>query len=144
MQGVASWTNNRWAPLIITSILFGLTHLFNSEISEYGFIYMMPQYLMFGLVFGLITILDDGIESAVGVHSAYNIFGSIFITFEGSSLPTSALLQKIQFNSPLVWIAIWAGVIFIMGKKYNWNYSLLKGKILETSSIKIPETTDEN
>ena len=71
---------NRWFPLIMTSILFGLMHGLNPEVKEFGLLTMMPQYILFGLIFGIITILDDGIEAAMGAHAANNIFLCIMVT----------------------------------------------------------------
>ena len=74
MQGFAAIVRFRWFPLIMTSLLFGLMHAFNPEVKEFGFFTMMPQYIVFGLIFGIITILDDGIEASMGAHTANNIF----------------------------------------------------------------------
>jgi membrane protease YdiL (CAAX protease family) len=61
-QGVASWTKSRWWAFIIPTVLFALLHSANPEIKEYGFGVMMAQYLFMGLMLGIMSILDDGIE----------------------------------------------------------------------------------
>ncbi|MBS0011947.1 MAG: CPBP family intramembrane metalloprotease, partial [Bacteroidales bacterium] len=61
MQGAGAWFKNKWLPLLITSLLFGLMHSFNPEIRDFGFWVMIPQYITFGLVFGFVTIVDNGI-----------------------------------------------------------------------------------
>ena len=71
-QGVARWTKSRWWALIIPSVLFALMHIANPEVKEYGFWLSMPQYLIMGLMLGLISILDDGIELALGIHFINN------------------------------------------------------------------------
>ena len=60
MQGFAFLARNRWFPLLITSVLFGLMHAFNPEVKDFGFFAMMSQYILFGLIFGVVTLLDDG------------------------------------------------------------------------------------
>lgn len=94
MQGAGAWFRNKWMPLIITSLFFGLMHAANPEIREYGFWTMMPQYIVYGLVFGLITIIDNGIEIAMGAHAANNIFLSVFVTQKSSALQTAALYEQ--------------------------------------------------
>ncbi|MBS0011764.1 MAG: CPBP family intramembrane metalloprotease, partial [Bacteroidales bacterium] len=94
MQGAGAWFKNKWLPLLITSLLFGLMHSFNPEIREFGFWVMIPQYITFGLVFGFVTIVDNGIEIAMGAHAANNIFLSIFITQKSSALQTPALYEQ--------------------------------------------------
>jgi membrane protease YdiL (CAAX protease family) len=131
-QGIAAWTRNRLLVLIIPSFVFGLMHAFNPEVSEYGFWAIMPQYWLFGLLFGLTTLLDDGIEVAMGAHAANNIFSSIVVTTKSSVLQTSALFIQNDVNvlkETLAFIA--AGVLFllILGKKYNWNYAILRKRV---------------
>jgi membrane protease YdiL (CAAX protease family) len=98
MQGFATIVRNRFFPLIMTSLFFGLLHSFNPEVDEFGFLTMMPQYVMFGLIFGIITILDDGIEASMGAHSANNIFLVIFVTHKSSALQTPALYEQLKVH----------------------------------------------
>ncbi|MEZ5032292.1 MAG: hypothetical protein R2787_12895 [Saprospiraceae bacterium] len=39
----------------------------------------------------LLTVMDDGLELASGVHTATNLFGSLVITFDGGSVPCKLL-----------------------------------------------------
>lgn len=96
MQGAGAWFRNKWMPLIITSLFFGLMHSFNPEIKEFGFWVMIPQYVTYGLVFGLITIIDNGIEIAMGAHAANNVFLSIFVTQKSAALQTPAIFEQQQ------------------------------------------------
>ena len=94
MQGFAVILRNRWFPLVMTSVLFGLMHAFNPEVEEFGFFTMMPQYILFGLIFGIVTILDDGIEAAIGAHAANNVFLCIMVTHKSSALQTPAVYEQ--------------------------------------------------
>lgn len=80
-QGIARWTKSRWWALIIPSLLFALMHYFNPEVKEFGFWLTMPSYLIMGLMLGLISILDDGIELALGIHFINNMLGSVLLVF---------------------------------------------------------------
>ena len=97
MQGFTAVMKNRWFPLVMTSLMFALMHSFNPEVKEFGFFTMMPQYIVFGLIFGVITILDDGIEAAMGAHAANNIFLCIMVTNKSSALQTPALYVQQQY-----------------------------------------------
>ena len=46
------------------------------------------------MIFGIITILDDGIEAAMGAHTANNIFLCIMVTNKSSALQTPALYEQ--------------------------------------------------
>lgn len=131
-QGVAAWTRNRWLVIILPSVLFGMMHILNPEVKEYGFWLTMPQYIFFGLVFGIVTVLDDGIETAMGAHAANNIFMSVFVTSKASVLQTPALLEQQQV-SPLkeliVLIVVGITFITILGYKYKWKFATVNQKV---------------
>jgi uncharacterized protein len=133
MQGFTVIAKNRWIPLIMTSLLFGLLHAFNPEVDKYGFFTMIPQYIVFGLIFGIVTILDDGIEASMGAHAANNIFLCIMVTNESSALQTSALLNQSNIHPWTEFAAlICTGIIFILVLKriFRWgSMSLIFEKI---------------
>lgn len=141
MQGFAALLKNRWFPLIMTSILFGLMHAFNPEVKEYGFLTMMPQYIIFGLIFGIVTILDDGIEASMGAHTANNAFLCIMVTNKSSALQTPALFEQ-QTIFPWTEFAglIISGIVFIIILKiiFRWNdFSVLFGKVIVVKAEKV-------
>jgi membrane protease YdiL (CAAX protease family) len=133
MQGFAALVKNRWFPLIMTSVLFGLLHGLNPEVKEFGFFTMMPQYIVFGLIFGIITILDDGIEAAMGAHAANNIFLCIMVTSESSALQTPAVYVQNTIHPWMEFVALLVtGIIFISILKiiFKWDtFSILFKKI---------------
>jgi membrane protease YdiL (CAAX protease family) len=133
MQGFAAMFRNRWFPLLMTSVMFGLMHAFNPEVKEYGFFTMIPQYIIFGLIFGVITILDDGIEAAMGAHTANNVFLCIMVTNKSSALQTPALYEQ-QNISPWTEFAalLVIGIVFVLILKrvFKWDsFSVLFKKI---------------
>jgi len=133
MQGFTAVVRNRWFPLIMTSVLFGLLHSFNPEVEQFGFLTMIPQYIVFGLIFGTVTIFDDGIEAAMGAHSANNIFLCIMVTNESSALQTPALYQQHAIQ-PWTEFAglILSGIIFILILKmiFKWDMAVLFNRIV--------------
>lgn len=137
MQGFAVMLRNRWFPLIMTSVLFGLMHAYNPEVEEFGFFTMMPQYVLFGLIFGIITILDDGIEASMGAHAANNIFLVIMVTNKASALKSPALYEQkniypwTEFTGLLI-----SGIIFIiiLNIIFKWkDFSIIFRKVQKLS-----------
>jgi membrane protease YdiL (CAAX protease family) len=133
MQGFAALLKNRWFPLVMTSILFGLMHSFNPEVKEFGFLTMMAQYILFGLIFGIITIMDDGIEVAMGAHTANNIFICIMLTNKSAALQTPALFEQhniypwTEFAGLIVTGLVF---IYILSGIFHWkDFSTLFDKI---------------
>ena len=142
MQGFTALVKNRWFPLIMTSILFGLLHAFNPEVKEYGFLIMMPQYVLFGLIFGLSTVLDDGIEAAMGAHTANNIFVCIMVTQESSALQTDALFEQHNIYPWADFLGLLVtGIVFLLILKviFKWDdLSVIFGKVRAKEEVQTP------
>jgi len=131
-QGVAARTRSRLLAILLPGLLFGLLHSFNPEIKEYGFMLAMSQYVFFGLLFGLIAVLDDGIELPIGMHAANNIFASLLITHKSSALQTDAVFEQLNINpikDTLSLIVIGAIAVVYFGYKYKWDFRVLTKKI---------------
>jgi CAAX protease family protein len=124
MQGFTVLARNRWVPVVVTSVIFGLMHSLNPEVKEYGFLTMIPQYVFFGLAFAVLTMMDDGIELAVGAHVANNAFLSVFITQKDSALQTPAMYEQMEIYP---WqdfaglVAMSLVFILIMALVFRWK-----------------------
>lgn len=128
----------------MTSLLFGLLHAFNPEVKEFGFLTMMPQYILFGLIFGVITIMDDGIEASMGAHTANNVFLCVMVTNKSSALQTPALFEQ-QNILPWTELAglILTGIVFIIILKiiFRWkDFSVIFRKV---NIIKVVQAVKE-
>jgi len=127
MQGLGVLFKNKWAPLFLTSIGFGLLHGLNPEVDKLGPV-MMIFYIGTGLVLGIMTLMDDGLELALGFHAANNMFTALLVTSDWSALQTDALLTytadpaKIAFTeiaAPV--LIVYPILLFILSKKYGWK-----------------------
>ena len=143
MQGFAVLARNRWVPIVVTSVLFGLMHSLNPEVKEFGFLTMMPQYIFFGMVFAVLTMLDDGIEIAIGAHAANNAFLSVFLTHKDSALQTTAMYEQIEihpwseFGGLVVMSVIFVAIMAII---FRWkDISKLYARI---SMPDVPDVSD--
>ena len=123
MQGISFFAKNKWLPILLSSIFFGFVHGTNPEVAKYGFWTMQMYYIVAGLFLALITVLDDGLELALGVHAATNIFGATLFTYEGSVLQTDSLFIS---NEVKPWLMISGFIIgasifiFVCFKRYAW------------------------
>ncbi len=145
-QGVGNLFRNRLLVIIIPSIGFALLHGFNPEIEKYGFWVMMPQYFTIGATFALISVLDDGIELAMGAHAINNIFSSVMLNYEGSALTTdAAFLQKnIDPQYELIGLVLMSTIIcFGLGKYSKWDWSLLTKRIEGSTPEHVDEETTD-
>ena len=127
MQGFGVLFKNKWAPLVITSVAFGLLHLFNPEIEKMGY-FVMVYYIGTGFFLGIITLMDEGLELALGFHAANNMFIALLVTSDWSALQTHAILKDVTDPSEGVLTQVLTQVfvfypilLFILAKKYKWT-----------------------
>lgn len=138
MQGTGLLFKYRWIPFVLTSMIFGLMHASNPEVEAFGMWVALPQYILMGLILGYITVKDDGLELAIGMHAANNIVSAISVTSAASAIQTPALFRD---NSPEAshidtLTMLIAGVIFIIicNRKYHFMRKInLWGKIDKTA-----------
>ncbi|WP_456458554.1 CPBP family intramembrane glutamic endopeptidase [Reichenbachiella sp.] len=134
-QGIAGLTKSRWIAVLVPGLVFALLHAFNPEVEAHGFWVVMPQYVTFGLLFGLIAILDDGIELAIGAHAANNVFLALFLTNKDSVLQTPAVFEQLEVNpmrDTITLVVLSAVFFFVLMKKYDWDISLFVNKLPST------------
>jgi uncharacterized protein len=124
MQGISLIAPFRWIPLLLTSTAFGLLHMMNEEVSAFGVGSTMTYYIGTGLFLGIITLMDDSLELALGVHAATNIYSSLFVTFEAASLQTPAVFEMKSVNMTEMLVAFFATAAvytWIVAKKHGWG-----------------------
>ncbi|OYQ41570.1 CPBP family intramembrane glutamic endopeptidase [Flavobacterium aurantiibacter] len=125
MQGFATLFKNRWLPWIFTSVIFGGLHFFNPEVDKIGPVIMF-YYIGTGLFLGLITLMDEGTELALGFHAANNLCTALLVTADWTAFQTHSIFKDLSEPSagfeifvPLV--IIFPILTFIFAKKYKWK-----------------------
>lgn len=96
-QGLGKYIRNPWIVFFITSALFASLHLGNPEAAEgaaSGKLFTtMSGYFMFGMFACVLTYIDGGLESAIGVHAANNLYASVLLGYDNSALPTPTVFK---------------------------------------------------
>ncbi len=133
LQGFVRIFQNRWAPLILTALLFGGFHYLNPVADAFGIQITVSKYIWFGLFFGLCTLMDDGIELALGIHTVNSIFMTMLFTRESTVIQTPALFN-ITGYSPMIelvgLIILSLLFIFIAKRRFTWpGWNLLLAKV---------------
>lgn len=140
MQQIGIIAKNRWFPLLISSVMFGIFHSANPEVATMGY-GIMVFYIGTGFFLGIMTLMDESLELALGFHLGNNLMAAILVTTDFAALKTDAIFKYSGVEEPndlliemLVSIAIvYPIILFIFAKRYNWNdwKSKLAGKILK-------------
>ncbi len=128
MQHVGILVKNKWFPLIFTSILFGIAHSANPEVGAIGFWEMMIFYVGTGLLLGIMTLMDDGLELALGFHLGNNLLASLLVTADWTALQTDAIFKStadpsMSMLSELLVpvLVIYPIMLLILSKRYGWK-----------------------
>lgn len=128
MQGLYNLIKNKWAVMILTSVLFMIVHGTNPEIKTFGLGVMLSYYFFAGLFLALVTVLDNRLELALGIHAAMNFYGAVFVGYSGGVLQTDSMLKSTEMNATLMLIIflVMAALFLLIGlKKYSWKTSQL-------------------
>jgi len=136
MQGLGIIFRNRWVPLLVTSAIFGLAHMANPEVEKLG-PGIMVFYIGTGLFFGIITLMDEGMELALGFHAANNLVTALLVTADWTAFQTDSILKDVS-EPGLSWDAyipifiIFPLLLYFFGRKYGWTNwkERLTGRVL--------------
>lgn len=124
MQGIGLWARNRWVPLLATSLLFGVLHGSNPEVAKMGSILILV-YILTGFFLGIITLMDDGLELAIGFHAANNLVIALLVTADWTAFQTHSLFKDVAEPQLAFYLMappiIYAIILFVFSKKYGWT-----------------------
>lgn len=129
LQGLSLLFKNGITPLILTSMLFATAHMTNPEVKEYGAPIMFTYYACFALFMGGISLLDEGLELAFGIHLANNLVSSILISTPTSVIKTYSVFEASKgdaYSEMLLWCVMSLLTFVIFWMRYKWkNFSLI-------------------
>lgn len=94
-QGLTHVFKSKWIAFALTSFAFMALHLSNPEALEGAASGSLPivmsGYFFFGFAMCLIVWIDDGLETAIGIHAGNNCFAAVIMNYENSVLPTPSI-----------------------------------------------------
>lgn len=126
MQGIGGFFKSRFLALFITSVLFGLLHIANPEIGKIGYI-LLVTYIGTGFLLGIMTLMDEGIELALGFHAANNLITALLVTTDWTAFQTNSILisiaePEVGFEIFIPVFVIYPIYLLIFAKKYKWSH----------------------
>jgi uncharacterized protein len=129
LQGLSLVFRNGIIPLLVTTALFATAHMGNPEVRKHGAAIMLTYYCSTALFFGAVTLIDEGIELAYGLHFANNIVSALLVTSPNSVIKPYAIFET-PTEEPGAEILIWSVMaviaFFIFRWRYRWkNFRLL-------------------
>ena len=124
MQGFSVFFKSRLLPLLTTSIIFGFLHILNPEIQKIGY-GLLIYYVGTGLFFGIVTLMDEGVELSSGFHVSNNLVASLLVTADWTAFETYSIFKfvgnpNLSKEVFLYVFIIYPAIIFLLSKKYKW------------------------
>lgn len=125
MQGIGLMAKNRWLPLIVTSSLFGLMHIANPEVEKLG-LGIMIYYIGTGFFLGILTLMDEGLELALGFHAANNLITALLVTADWTAFQTNSIFKDVS-EPVLGWdvlipvFLVYPLLLIYFSRKYGWT-----------------------
>lgn len=139
LQGLGSVSGNRWLPLLVVSVLFALMYASHPEMVAAGFYPMLLRYLSYALFLGILTLMDDGTELAIGFDAANRLVAQSFFSSPDGFFQPDSIFQMTEVGTGDADYALILGqtlliivlFLWICHKKYQWNgwREKLSGKI---------------
>ncbi|MCG2420321.1 CPBP family intramembrane metalloprotease [Aequorivita sp. F47161] len=125
MQGIGVLSKNKWLPLIITSVIFGVLHLANPEVEKLGNVIMI-YYIGTGFFLGIITLMDEGMELALGFHAGNNLIAVLLVTADWTVFKSNSVLKDISepsagFDVLAPVLILYPIFLLIMAYRYKWK-----------------------
>jgi hypothetical protein len=93
---------------------------------------LLAYYIGTGLFFGIMSLMDEGIELAIGFHVANNLITALLVTADWTAFQTESLFKDVSNPSLLPELILFLVFIYpltlvLLAKKYrwgNWAYKL--------------------
>jgi membrane protease YdiL (CAAX protease family) len=99
LQWMGLRLQNQWLLSLLNGVLFLLPHLANPEMATRSILIGLGYFVM-GFFLTLITLQDHGIELALGMHAANNLFAALFANYTVTALPSPSLFT-VQVLDPV-------------------------------------------
>lgn len=143
MQGFGTVFKSRAVALILTSVLFGALHFGNPEVGMLGN-QALIVYIGTGFLLGIMTLMDDGLELAIGFHAGNNLLTALLLTADWTAFQTYSVLRYTGEPSLVsdVYIPvfiIYPILILIFARIYKWKNwkTKLFGKVKKEIPAKV-------
>lgn len=122
-QGLGLKIKSPIIVILISSLIFSLGHVFNGGFEPIFMISNVLVTFIFGMIFSISTLVDNGIEFATGAHFANNLFAFLILSSEGSIGEFGTLISSsvsdptLDLISSVISILILGLVLFLYKKQ---------------------------
>jgi hypothetical protein len=134
LQGFNLLLKRPWLSALLSSLIFMLLHTANPEMGA-GPLLMALNYFVMGLFLALVTLKDNRLELAIGIHVANNMFSALFTNYVNSAAPTPSLFTVNTLDT------VYSLISFLVIGALFYALFFLRRKPLSQASGEAPETS---
>jgi membrane protease YdiL (CAAX protease family) len=121
MQGFGLLSKKPIVPILVTSIIFGIGHISNGTNMTLS-VFPLIETIIIGIMLATITLGEDGIETAIGIHIINNLYAVLIVSASGGifgDLPSILTTSSDPYSDIIVTIiaAVIAIIIIFWNKK---------------------------
>ncbi len=148
-QPLKRFFSRKFTPLYVTSMIFGMLHFFNPEVDQLGPLIMI-YYIGTGVFLGLMTLMDEGMELALGFHAGNNLIAALLVTADWTAFQTHSIFKDVS-DPTMSWyvllpvLVIYPIFLLLMAWRYKWKNwgNRLAGRIQAPPNDSIVEIGNE-
>ena len=87
---------------------------------------IMLYYIGTGLFLGVITLMDEGLELALGFHAGNNLVGALLVTADWTAFQTHSIFKDVSdpstgLDTMLPVFVIYPLFLWLMARQYGWS-----------------------
>ena len=110
LQWMGLRLKNIWLLSLLNGALFFLPHVANPEMANNS-VFVGLGYFVMGFFCALITLQDQGIELALSLHAANNLFAVLFANYDVTALPSPSLFTVQDLDPVYSLISLVVGML---------------------------------
>lgn len=137
VQGASRIWTNRIFLALVSAVSFTVPHLLNPEVSAGGWLTVFINYFLVpGLIWTVVSLIDGTTELAIGAHFANNIVGFLALDAPGTAVSTPALFTLSAFHptfvafASLVVVPVFLAIVYGVFKRKAQARSKADGGVL--------------
>lgn len=120
VQGASLVWANRVFLALVAAVVFTLPHLANPEVDAGGWLTVFVNYFLVpGLVWTVVSLVDGTTELAIGVHFANNISGILLINSAGSAVTAPALFTISEYHATSAALSVLVAIPLFLAIAYG-------------------------
>lgn len=126
LQCFAISFKSKWLAVLFVSLLFGGFFSLHAQ-SDFFEFNLLFYYIVADILLGIIVLMDDGIELAIGIGWFSNVFSYLLLTNEWMAFKTDSLFFNTSSEPDYLFLMylplflVFPLCIFIFNKVYKWS-----------------------